>query len=66
MGNHSFQLKSTVLPTALKGRRKSTKAFSHPTTVEYVDDATRRKYEVEYVDQDTGVKVMPLFVETGR
>ncbi len=34
--------------------------------VEYVDDATRRKYEVEYVDRDTGVKVMPLFVETGR
>ncbi|GAK61491.1 hypothetical protein U27_01392 [Candidatus Vecturithrix granuli] len=34
--------------------------------VEYVDDATRQKYEVEYVDQKTGVRVMPLFVETGR
>ncbi len=34
--------------------------------VEYVDETTRRKYEVEYIDQDTGVKVMPLFVETGR
>ena len=34
--------------------------------VEYVDDATRQKYEVTYVDQETGVKVMPLFVETGR
>ncbi len=34
--------------------------------VEYVDDATRQKYEQEYVDQETGVKVMPLFVETGR
>ncbi len=34
--------------------------------VEYVDDATRQKYEQEYVDQETSVKVMPLFVETGR
>jgi hypothetical protein len=34
--------------------------------VEYVDDATRQKYEKEYHDQETGVKVMPLFVETGR
>ncbi len=34
--------------------------------VEYVDDATRKKYEVEYVDKTTGVKVIPVFVETGR
>lgn len=34
--------------------------------VEYVDEATRQKYEREYTDQSTGVKVMPLFVETGR
>ena len=34
--------------------------------VEYVDDVIRQKYEVEYVDQTTGIKVMPLFVETGR
>ncbi len=34
--------------------------------VEYVDDATRQKYEAEYVNTKIGVKVMPLFVETGR
>lgn len=33
--------------------------------VEYVDEATRQKYEVEYVDKTTGVKVTPIFVETG-
>ncbi len=34
--------------------------------VEYIDEATRKKYEKEYIDNDTGVKVMPMFVETGR
>ncbi len=34
--------------------------------VEYVDDTTRQKYEKEFHDQETRVKVMPLFVETGR
>lgn len=33
--------------------------------VEYVDEKNRKKYEVEYVDQATGVKVIPVFVETG-
>jgi len=34
--------------------------------VEYIDEATRKKYEKEYIDNDTEVKVMPMFVETGR
>lgn len=34
--------------------------------VEYVDAATRQKYEHTYVDQTTGVTVIPVFVETGR
>jgi len=33
--------------------------------VEYVDDENRKKYETEYIDEETGVKVMPTFVETG-
>jgi hypothetical protein len=33
--------------------------------VEAVDDANRAKYEVEYVDAETGVTVTPVFVETG-
>lgn len=34
--------------------------------VEYVDDATRQKYEQDYKHKDTGVTVAPIFVETGR
>ncbi len=34
--------------------------------VEYVDDATRQKYENAYLHKETGVKVIPIFVETGK
>jgi hypothetical protein len=33
--------------------------------VEAVDDANRAKYEAVYVDAETGVTVVPVFVETG-
>ncbi len=32
--------------------------------VEYIDDANREKYEKEYTDRETGVRVMPVFVVT--
>jgi hypothetical protein len=34
--------------------------------VEYIDEEHRKTYEVDYVDEDTGVKVTPIFVETAR
>ncbi|MCP4348944.1 MAG: AAA family ATPase [Desulfobacterales bacterium] len=34
--------------------------------VEYVDDANREKYEKDYIHEETGVRVMPVFVETGN
>ncbi len=34
--------------------------------VEYVDEANRQKYEVTYLDKETGVMVIPIFVETGN
>ena len=34
--------------------------------VEYVDADNRKKYEKDYQDKETGVKVMPVFVETGN
>ncbi len=34
--------------------------------VEYVDETTRQKYEQEYIHKETDVKVIPIFVETGR
>ena len=33
--------------------------------VEQVDDANRLKFEVTYVDADTGITVQPVFVATG-
>ncbi|MEE4356341.1 MAG: hypothetical protein V2I97_07710, partial [Desulfococcaceae bacterium] len=34
--------------------------------VEYADDANREKYEKDWTDEDTGVTVKPVFVETGN
>jgi hypothetical protein len=34
--------------------------------VEYLDDETRAKYEAANVNEETGVTVQPIFVETGR
>jgi hypothetical protein len=34
--------------------------------VEQVDDANRAKYEAVYVDAETGVRVAPVFVQTGQ
>ncbi|MCP4106140.1 MAG: hypothetical protein GY749_11470, partial [Desulfobacteraceae bacterium] len=34
--------------------------------VEYIDDANREKYEKDYTDEETGIIVMPVFVETGN
>jgi hypothetical protein len=34
--------------------------------VEQVDDANRTKYEAVYVDAETGVRVAPVFVQTGK
>ncbi len=72
---YGLELKSYTDETgyreALKQAAKYGKEYGFPQVwlisfVEYVDDATRQKYEKKYVDQDTGVEVMPLFVETGR
>ncbi len=34
--------------------------------VEYADEKNREKYERDYLDEDTGVTVKPMFVETGN
>ena len=48
------------------GKQLQLSEISLISFVEYVDEQTRQKYEVEYVDNATGVKVAPIFVETGR
>ncbi|MCP4344128.1 MAG: hypothetical protein GY795_01205, partial [Desulfobacterales bacterium] len=34
--------------------------------VEYINDEYRRRYEVDYEDEETGVRVVPVFVATGN
>ncbi|MDM8549846.1 AAA-like domain-containing protein [Desulfobacterales bacterium HSG2] len=34
--------------------------------VEYIDDANREKYERDHTDEESGVLVMPMFVDTGN
>jgi len=34
--------------------------------VEYIDDDIRKEYEVPYPGEKTGVKVIPIFIETGN
>ncbi len=34
--------------------------------VEYIDDANREKYEKDYTDPETNVRVVTVFVETGN
>ncbi len=34
--------------------------------VEYVDDANREKYGKIHTDEETGVRVVPMFVGTGN
>jgi hypothetical protein len=56
--------------TALKqassyGRQLGLKKISLIFFVESIDDETRKKYEKDYIDPETNIKVMPIFVETG-
>jgi hypothetical protein len=34
--------------------------------VESIDDESRKKYEADFKDPETEVKVTPIFVETGN
>ncbi len=33
--------------------------------VEYIDDANRKKFEKDFTDEENGVRVTPIFVDTG-
>ncbi len=58
--------KEALTQAARYGRELKLSEISLAFFVEYVDDANRQKYEVTYVDQETGVTVFPMFVETDR
>jgi hypothetical protein len=50
---------------AAYGRQLGLAEITLALFVEQVDDANRTKYEAVYVDAETGVRVAPVFVQTG-
>lgn len=55
-----------LIQAAQYGRHLGLKEINVVFFVEYVDDKNRKKYESDYNDEKTGVKVMTVFVETGK
>ena len=58
--------KKALLKAALYGEQLRLKEIFLVFFVEYINDENRNKYEVDYLDQATGIKVIPIFVETGN
>jgi hypothetical protein len=50
---------------AIYGKQLGLKEITLIFFIEIIDDENRKKYEADFFDDETGVKVMPLFVETG-
>ncbi len=50
---------------ALYGKQLGLKEISLIFFIEKIDDENRKKYEADFFDDKTKVKVMPVFVETG-
>ncbi len=58
--------KEALVQAASYGRKLGLAEIFLVFFVEYVDDENRKKYEADYLDGKTGVKVIPVFIETGR
>ncbi|MCP4129784.1 MAG: hypothetical protein GY754_02090 [bacterium] len=58
--------KKGLLQAARYGKHLGLSEITLVFFIEYIDDDNRNKYEVDYLDDSTGVKVMPVFVETGE
>ncbi len=54
-----------LLQAARYGKHLKLSEVSLVLFVETIDDANRAKYEKDYIDGETGVRVEPVFVETG-
>ncbi|VEN74024.1 conserved hypothetical protein [Candidatus Desulfarcum epimagneticum] len=50
---------------ALYGKQLGLEEITLVFFIEKIDDANRAKYEVDFLDEAAGVKVLPVFVETG-
>ncbi|MCP4129470.1 MAG: hypothetical protein GY754_00500, partial [bacterium] len=58
--------KKALTQAARYGKHLNLTEISLVFFIEYIDEENRNKYEVDYTDTDTGIKVMPVFVETGN
>ncbi len=61
-----FGYKEALKQAARYGQQLQLAEITLVFFVEYVDDANRNKYEIIYEDKETGVRVIPIFVETGN
>ncbi|MDM8550067.1 AAA-like domain-containing protein [Desulfobacterales bacterium HSG2] len=63
---HERGYKKALGQAAEYGKQLGLSEVSLVFFVEYVDDASREKYEKTYTDEETGVRVMPVFVDVGE
>jgi len=57
--------KSALVQAALYGKQLELKEVLLVFFLEGIDKRSREKYEKDYLDESTGVNVIPIFVETG-
>jgi hypothetical protein len=60
------EYKKALLQAARYGKQLGLTEIWLVLFIERVDEANRKKFEVDYVDAQTGVIVCSLFVQTGK
>ncbi|HLP60281.1 MAG TPA: ATP-binding protein [Candidatus Deferrimicrobium sp.] len=58
--------KMALKQAALYGKRLELGEIFLSVFVEYIDEKNRAKYEVDYLDEEIGVTVKPVFIATGN
>jgi hypothetical protein len=58
--------KKALKKAAKYGQQLKLKEISLVFFVDYINDESRKKLEIDYYDSDTQVKVVPIFIEIGK
>jgi len=61
-----YEYREALRQAVRYGERLKLEEITLASFVEYVDETTRARYEATYEDEETGMTVQPVFVETGR
>jgi hypothetical protein len=61
-----FAYRGALKQAAGYGRQLGLTGIALALFVDYIDDEQRARYETIYQDEETGVTVTPIFVETGN